>query len=297
MFGSFTIPTSDSPPDGQKAEIANEPQVPDNSEQLEQVENKESESAPEQNTEDVETSDAAPDSDGENDEDTENQGKPKKGFLRRVEKLNNKIKNAELEVEYWKKVALGQEAKPSAPVVSDSKPTIDQYNSLEEYTEALTDWKLEQKLASIEQRKSIENVAKTYDQKLAEFRKTAPDFDDVMAEFIEDYGQVEVPEIVQVAMESDHGPAIAYFMAKNPTEVERIAKLPTHKRLLELGKIEAKVSMTNKQEKVIETKKVSKAPAPVEPVKGTGKVDTSDIRQVTDYQEFVRLREKQMKRK
>ena len=122
---------------------------------------------------------------------------------------------------------------------------------------------------------------------MAEFRQVQPDFDQVFQDFVEDYGDIQVPEIVQAAMESQYGPQMAYYLAKNPGEIERIGNLPSHRRLIEMGKIELKVSA---QEKKPEPKKVvSKAPAPVEPVRGTGRVEPTDLRSVTDFQEFVRL--------
>ena len=238
------------------------------------------------------------------DAETEAEEKPKKrGFARRVEKLNARIAAREQELEYWKSVALRggevpqQTAQPQ-PVAAD-KPKFSDFNDLEAYTEAVTDWKVQRALQAVQQQTQVQSLAQTYEQRLAQYRTEVPDFDEVMQDFVEDYGDVNVPEIVQVAMESNVGPQLAYYLAKNTEEVERIAKLPSHRRLLELGKLEDKLSQPKTQKPVAEpVKKVSAAPPPVKPVRGTGKVESStDLADPNlSYSEWVRRREAQLRK-
>ena len=142
-------------------------------------------------------------------------------------------------------------------------------------------------------------TAKTYEARLEQFKQTAQDFDDVMSEFVADYGNINVPEVIQVAMESDVGPQLAYHLAKNTQDFERIAKLPPHRRLLELGKLEDRISaQSQKSAPVRETKKVSEAPKPVQPVKGSGKVESLDLSDPNlSYSEWLKRREASLKRR
>ena len=231
----------------------------------------------------------------ENSEDTtssENEKKSGKGFEKRIERFNKKLAAKEAELEYWKNAAIGKGNQPAAqPTVTttEAKPKFSDYNDLEAYTEALTDWKMDNKLRDVRAQQSTQTVQQIYQERVKEFTKTQPDFQNVMAEFQEDYGHIQIPEVVQVAFESEVGPQLAYYLATHTNEVDRIAALPPHRRLIELGKIEDKVSQANKPVAKI----VSKAAAPLTPAKGTGKVTTKDIyNDDIPYSEWVKLRNK-----
>lgn len=298
MFGSF----SDSPAPEAKAAPVETTEVKNTGETVQESvpeENVEASTEVETTSQDEASEETSDDTDTEVDTEEDNSKKPKKGFARRIEKFNQKLTEKEREIEYWKKVALEQQGgkqQAAQPVVRAEAPKFDDYATIEDYTNALTDWKVEQAMARMQQNSVVQKVAETYDQRLAEFKKSAQDFDQVMGEFVEEYGTLEVPEIVQIAYESDVGPQLAYYLAKNPTEVERIAKLPSHRRLIELGKLEDKVA-TPKAKPVVEQKKVSKAAAPVAPVKGTGKVESLDLNDPNlSYTEWVRRREASLKK-
>ena len=261
------------------------------------------ESATDENVEsNVEETTANTDDVGEEGEETDEPKKQKRGFAKRIERFNQKLSAKEAEIEYWKQVALKagvqESPQPAQQVATGTKPKIQDYPDLETYTEALTDWKLQQSLSQVQQQTAIMQTAKTYEARLEQFKQTARDFDDVMTEFVEDYGNMNVPEVIQVAMESDVGPQLAYHLAKNTNEFERIAKLPPHRRLLELGKLEDKISaQSQKSAPVRETKKISEAPKPVQPVRGTGKVDSLDLSDPNiSYSEWLKRREASLKR-
>ena len=71
-----------------------------------------------------------------------------------------------------------------------------------------------------------------------------------------------------VILDSEHGPEIAYELAKNPKEYERINKLPPLAAARELGKIEARISQASSEKKKPETNKITQAPKPMNPLKG-----------------------------
>ena len=306
MFGyqSEMAPATVSP--APKAEVAETPKEAVETTTVEQ------ESAPQEEAEVVtpteattsdDSSESVEQTESDSDAEAEAEDKPKKrGFARRVEKLNARIAAREQEVEYWKSVALrGEQPQQTAqpqPVAAD-KPKFSDYNDLEAYTEAVTDWKVQRALAQVQQQSQVQSLAQTYEQRLAQYKAEVPDFDEVMTDFVEDYGDMNVPEIVQVAMESNVGPQLAYYLAKNTDEVERIAKLPSHRRLVELGKLEDRLSQPKTQKPVVEpAKKVSAAPAPVKPVRGTGKVESStDLSDPNlSYSEWVKRRTAQLRK-
>jgi hypothetical protein len=291
MFGQFNdspVVETKTAPTEKEGETT---QVEVESETTEKVEEQ---AAQETTTEDTDSED----SDVQEAEDTDDETvkKPKKGFEKRIERFNKKLSDKDLEIEYWKKAAMGGTTAEVRPVQSapQGKPTFAEYNDIESYTEALTDWKVSQALSSRDQQTQTKSVVDTYGQRLNEFKKSTPDFQDVMDEFVDEYGDRPIPEVVQVAMESEYGPQIAYYLAKNTNEVDRIALLPPHRRLLELGKLEERLSKATTQQKEVvpETKRISKAPEPIEKVKGTGKVETNDIYADLPYEQWVKVRTK-----
>jgi hypothetical protein len=294
MFGTFN--DSNAP-----AEQPAAPATETTTEQVEQLDSgetaentAESESATEESAQEVAAS-----VEDEDDGEEHNERKPKRGFARRIEKFNQKLSAKETEIEYWKQMALrGEQSQPAKVVSPADKPKFADYPDLESYTDALTDWKLQHSLAQVEQRTQLVQTAKTYEQRLEQFKANTPDFDEVMQEFVADYGDIAMPEVVEVAMESDIGPQLAYHLAKNPQEVERLAKLPPRRRYLELGKLEDRLSAPKQTAPVKEVKKFSAAPAPVKPVKGTGKVESNDLSDPNlSYTDWLARRNATLKRK
>lgn len=297
MFGTFTRPVGNDSPAPVEPTAA--PEVKETSgESLQEVTESETvENASEDTATDTTTEDTDSEETGD-DVETEVVKKPKKGFERRIEKFNQKLSAKDQEIEYWKRAALGgtnSEAQPVQEQAPKGRPAFSDYNDIEAFTEALTDWKVSQALGQVQQKQQIETVAKTYEARLEAFKQSTPDFQEVMDEFVEDYGDRAVPEIVQTALDSEVGPAIAYYFAKNTSEVDRIAALPPHRRLIELGKLEDRLSKSTTVEKktvVEETKKVSKANPPITAVKSTGKVETNDIYADLPYEQWVKIRTK-----
>lgn len=296
MFGEFK---NDSPAPAESAapatEVAQEAPV----ESGETTVAVESESATDTNAEGVtETTAASTDEAGEDVGEGENERKPKRGFERRIEKFNQKLSAKEAEIEYWKKVALGQAPEQQSASQPQGKPKFSDYNDIEAYTDALTDWKLNGALSQVQQQTQFATVASTYEQRLSQFKQTTPDFDEVMSEFVADYGDLNIPEVLEVAMESDVGPNMAYYIAKNPEVIDTLAKLPPRRRYIELGKLEEKVRAPKQTAPAPETKKISAAPAPVKPVKGTGKVESLDLSDPNlSYADWLKRRQATLKRK
>lgn len=160
--------------------------------------------------------------------------------------------------------------------VADDEPKRDQFSSYEDYIEARATWRAEKSASEAarkvleESRKSsemergkesIERAAKDWTAKMEKARDVLDDFDEVCAE-----SEAPVTKTMSEAIfESDQGALIAYYLAKNPTESERISKLSPSKQAAAIVALEEKVAKP--------AKKPSKAPDPINPV-GT-KVEVS----------------------
>jgi hypothetical protein len=222
-------------------------------------------------------SDGTTSDDGSENDDTESEAKKKPGFQRRIERAKAQATAAaQAEIEYWKKAAMSGKV-PDAPAtqtqVANDKPKLADYADIESYTEAVTDWKIEHRFSKETAAAKQNNVQKAYADRAAEFTKKNPDFSEVIQSFINDYQGVDIPELMTVAADGENGPALAYHLAKNPDDMERILALPSHRRLIELGKLEDRLST-----RVVPVKKVSSAPAPLTTDKGAavGKKDIND---------------------
>lgn len=255
----------------------------------------------------------------ENDEDSElskdieskgEDGKPKNknGFKKRIDKLSKNVSEAKQEAAYWREQALKGQNQPAAKVEekkeatksADGKPNVDDFEKHSEYVEALTDWKITEKAkadaekANQEKRQTeSQNLVKTYQEKIAEFKKSAEDFDEAM----EDVNHVNMPRHVQqLILESEQGPELTYALAKNPQEFERICKLSPIAAARELGRFESKLNPQTVEKKSEETK-TTKAPAPINPV---GSKSTSTSQKSPDdmtQAEFNAWRESQKRKR
>lgn len=260
-------------------------------------------------TQDAESTSNEDADDGDADTEKEADEKPKKqgGFQKRIARFQKQLSQKDQELAYWKQEALTGKA----PAKTDQKtietkaepigkPKADKFKTHEDYVEALTDWKIEQREKSNEQKKNEAQVktefqkkGETFQARISEFKKTNDDFDDLMADT-----NVDVPVYVQeIFLTSEIGPALMYELAKNPKELARISKLSPIPAALEMGKLEAKLSGTSTKAESKETK-ITKAPEPIKTVGAKGgslkkSIDDPNLSQ----REFEKLRNEQLKAK
>ncbi len=188
-----------------------------------------------------------------------------KGFEKRIERFNRRLAEKDAEIEHWRKAALQSQPQqapqtPAAPVQAMDKPQIGQFQSVEAYTEALTDWKLNQR----EMMRQQEDLKRKYEEKVSNVRNQYNDYDDVVSDLLDRYKNVNAPDVQQYLTISDKGPELYYYFGNNTAELDRILSLPPVLRVGELGKIEARL-----QNPSTPTKKVSRAPAPIQSEKGS----------------------------
>jgi hypothetical protein len=93
-------------------------------------------------------------------------------------------------------------------------------------------------------------------------RKELTDFDAVMEQAKGTEADIVPQFVLNYIYESDNSALVAYHLAKNPEESQRIAKLPPIRGLAELGKLEDRLTAPKASEPKID------APAPVVPERG-----------------------------
>jgi hypothetical protein len=180
------------------------------------------------------------------------------------------------------------------------KPNLDDFEDYNDYTEALTDYKVDLKLAKAEaqrareaEQSAIKEKVTTFQSRVKEFATKVEDFQEV----ISDVDHIVPSPILQRALiESDNGPELMYALAKDPKEYKRINELSQSGVDRSLGKLEAKLEMSKTSTEPVKkkVKKKTKAPKPLGKVgtKGKGVAKSIYDADKMSQREFERLREK-----
>jgi len=214
---------------------------------------------------------------------------------KRLSKERRKREDLQRRLAVTEELALkSRQPEPQKPADS-GEPKRESFESYEAYLEARADYRADRKVderlakereqanarnAETEQRK----VNESFQKRIQEVAKEIEDFEDVLA-------SSEAPmtrAMSEAILHSDEGPKLAYHLAKNPDEAERIAALPAARQAVEIGKLEAKLGAAEKPQ----TKTPSKAPEPIKPVTGkSGIVDAEPSHDKPD--EWLKWRNRQ----
>jgi len=165
--------------------------------------------------------------------------------------------------------------KPQAPQPQavEEEPQPHQFSDAFEYAKALTDYRVEarlaqEKAAQVEARAQIERQ-KVYDnwsKKVVAAKAEMPDFDDM----VQSASDVVIPDHIRDAiLESDVGPRVLYHFAENPEVVKSLSAMTPIRALREVGKLEARFEAKAEKTPVAR----SKAPEPIQPIRANGKAD------------------------
>jgi hypothetical protein len=245
-------------------------------------------------------------------EEKEVEKKPKKqkgGFQRRINKLNSRLSAKEEEAAYWRAEALkaksrseSSDSTSQAKPKNEGKPKADDFESHEDYVDALTDWKVEKKIFDYEEKKRGEAIkneyaskAKTHAERVNSFVAKHSDFHEVL----EEVSDVRLSGVVQeLIIESDLGPDLMYHLAKDQDELERICALTPLAAAKAIGRLEIKLGGSKNENEKLNNKKISKAPNPPTPIRS--KSEKSGKKTIFDddltQAEYEALRRKQRSR-
>lgn len=188
------------------------------------------------------------------------------------EELDRIIAAEKAKVERKLRREMTQQVQEAQRPANQAVPHPDQFESAEDYVEALAEYRLDQKLAEREAQQQRKQVDSTYAEREEEVRTKYSDFENVA--YNPDLRIT--PAMAEVIKASEIGPEVAYHLGKNPKEAERIANLSPLAQAREIGKLEASLTTTSPT-----GKKASSAPEPIRPVgsrAATPKYDTTDPR-------------------
>jgi hypothetical protein len=171
------------------------------------------------------------------------------------------------------------------------KPVRENYSDDVAFVEDLAGWKADQQFAKrmeVQQQdfqkqshaRSIEEAKQNYEKRAEAIRVTNPDFDELVRD-----PDLNINESMAVAIAlSENGPKLALYLAKNPGEADRIARLNPALAQMELGRLDAKISAPT-------AKTISTAPKPLTAVQST-KAIVADLTNLSQ-EEYEKARRKQ----
>jgi hypothetical protein len=186
-----------------------------------------------------------------------------------------------------------------AATVSPEKQQIPQrteFGSLEEYYNAVNLYNMNVMRAEFEQKlqeSKGQETRKSLEEKANAARKEHPDFDDVVAESTVQYNR----DVQQAIVESGVSADLIYTLAKDEDLAIKIARLPTHLAIKEVGKLELRIEAekNGKTTQAAPAKPVSKAPAPIKPVASKADVGAVDPTKLSDAEWMAWRRQKKYK--
>ena len=257
----------------------------------------------------------------EEEEDSDEWPKARKKMLRRINKLTARLKELEGKEPPEEEEEESEEEEEPETVMAEDRPRRKDFKSQEEYEDAITDWRIDQR----EAKKAIEIAQNerqrefnTYNSHLKDFEDTVDDLDEVRSKV--KAANIEIPEGVQVAIVQMDRPDIAYDLAKNHLdlvkEMVEINKTSPTRAVAMLGKyiaefdgkkeekkkpavktVKAKTEsdiVKEVEETVKKTVKPPAAKAPLTVVKGGSGTKTQSKKlddEEVSYREYVRRRE------
>lgn len=172
-------------------------------------------------------------------------------------------------------------------------PPVENFNSVDEYADALAIRKAEELLAKREADRERMSMLEAYQDREEDARAKYEDFEQVAYN-----PKLPITNVMAEAIQhSDIGPDVAYFLGSNPKEAERISRLSPYAQAKEIGRLEAKLADSPP------VKKTSSAPTPITPVTarttGSPAYDTTDPRSVKTMtaSQWIEAEEQRMRRK
>lgn len=179
------------------------------------------------------------------------------------------------------------------PMAPTGKPVLENYDSYEAYTEALTDWKVEQRFVEREQRQQAETAAQAEARQAAEFnqriREAAARAPEVM-EAVNDPSLPVSPAMAEVVRAVPNGPDVVLYLHQHRDEAARIAALPPSQAAFELGRLAAGIQPA-------QPRRVTQPPEPINTLGGGSAPAPFDINTVKSADEYQRIRMAQLREK
>lgn len=220
-----------------------------------------------------------------------------KGLQKRFQALTTEIR--ELKAQLAGKPAAADEKGVATPPKDEpkadqtGKPVAANFNTYEDYVEALTDWKLEKREALRRQEAEKETRTQTVKTQVEAARAKHADYDQVVTNDV-----TVSPAMAEMMVGSEHGAEIAYYLGKHRDEAAKIAKMSPAQAGAALARIEVKLNAeTSAPAAQPKPAPTTKAPKPPKTVTGSGgavdaEPDPSDFSKWSKWKDRQERRER-----
>lgn len=214
-------------------------------------------------------------------EEQEQRRGPPKGVQKRIDELTREKHDYKRQLDQAMEVIqrltgdpqeVRQPQQPQKPTATPGAPDPDQFEdgtADPAYLEALTDWKVEQRLQAREAERSAGEARARLQQAEAEFIKATPDYSEARATLEDDPVVWNSPVIGRAVQQSENPAAMMYELGKNPDLARQIAQMDPLSAGMALGEMRARLAKPA-ETPAPKAPEVSKAPAPITPLKGVG---------------------------
>lgn len=247
--------------------------------------------------------------------------KPGRSLQERFERSSAQRRAAEQERDYWRERAMATQAsapqpEPAPAPAAPTRPTREQFQNPDDYDAALVKWAADSAAHTVRQeeqtreterraaeakdaqertqREEVERLRQGYQDRVAKFKADHPDYDEVTTS-----DDLPISEVMAGAIvTAENGPELAYYLAENPQEAERIARMtrgtyqggPNHGRpapdvprqMFEMGKLAAKLASP--------PARAPTAPAPITPLRATNGAAVSKDPNEMSTEEYAQWR-------
>ena len=163
-----------------------------------------------------------------------------------------------------------------------------------DYLEALTDFKVQQRFDAQRENATIQERRSSLQQAEVKARETYPDYDIASEEFLT-HPLAKVSAFTNLVLDSDNPTDIAYYLGKNPVELDKLSDMTASQAARYIGRIEALLADKNSD---VAVKKASSAPKPISALSGAKNSSViTDLSQAKTMAEYNALRDKQQSKK
>ena len=208
---------------------------------------------------------------------------------RKIDRLHRERAEAQAERDFYKRQFEETKAK-EAP--KDGAPKVEDFSDIEAYGAAKDKYGREQAIKDYQAQQQAETskaaqakMAQNWESRVSKAEARYEDFDEVVGDL-----KPSTPWAMAI-MQADNGEDIAYYLGKHIKEAQAISILDPISQIRAIGKLEAKLLAEPPKPKAVST-----APAPIATVTGTGSGESATLRDGMTYEQFVRVRNKQLGR-
>lgn len=216
--------------------------------------------------------------------------KPKNlGVQKRLDELTRNWRQTERDRDHWRDLAMRNQTQPQQrPQAAQGEPTLEgSGGDMTKFVREHATWaareefrRVREEEADQKKQEAQRDKAQKYEDRVDKTRTKYEDFDDLVS----DPRLAITPDMAEFIRESDEGPEVAYWLAKNPQEASRIAQMNGRDADRALARIEARV--TQPAPAPATPKPVTNAPPPpptVGTASATAKPGLSDDAPTNDW--------------